>query len=255
MNPFTRIFLFATFLLAGTYLSAQSFSDLGDDYDERNLRLMIRGTYVKPYNDGRYGGWTVNGSLCMDNADKGGIRVRYENPTLGDGIWMLAYLVRKKEWPETESGLQHAHGAGFIGWMQLYKNVVARDRFILSPGISIADYIIAVEQRTPGSNAFTLDPAGYHFAAGVGLMGSYLVTDRMWIDAYSNFDFCFAKAEYSHPGYKKPAFVTYGVDVCHASGFYAGVRWNQLIDRGDNGITSLRTDISVGYRFREIDKN
>jgi hypothetical protein len=244
--------------LCMTPVFAQTFSDLDRDFNDRSFRLFLRGTYIKPGADEVYHGWTINGALNMNSENMFGIRARYENPTLGDAFILLVHTIKGKPWA-TPSGLQHAYGGGWIGWMQFYWNVVATDRLLIAPGFSHADYIIGIEETDQG-NIRLRDPAGYFFAAGPGLLTTYLVTDGIWVDGYVNYDLCYAKVKYSQAGYvpvegyKKPHFITYGIDVNHRSGFFAGVRINQLIDRGPHNITARRTDISIGYHFKDRDR-
>jgi hypothetical protein len=246
---------FAILFLTSLNAQAQSFSELGEDFNDRSFRLFVRGTYVKPGADETYHGWTINGSLCMNDENMFGTRVRYENPTLGDGIILLVHTIKGKPWA-TPSGLQHAYGAGWVGWMQFYKNVIAGDRVLIAPGISFGDYIIGIEERDLGGNERLRDPAGYFWTAGGGLMTTYLVTNGIWVDAYVNYDMAFDKVKYSQAGYTpvegypKPHFITYGFEINHRSGFFAGMRINQLNDRGVHNIKAKRTDISIGYHFR-----
>jgi hypothetical protein len=244
--------------ISATKISAQGFTTYGDAED-RTLRVFSRYTTVKPGADGRYGGFTFNAGMALNNYNRFRMRVRYENPTIGD---LLFYV--KRLWTggqsTTDSGLEHAFGGGLMGWLQFYKNVVATDRFMLSPGISMGDYIFGVEQRINGS-VVTYDPAGWFIGAGPGIMMSYHSGNKIWVDTYAYYDMMFGTVEYSHAGYirtegyPKPHFITYGIDVCHEKGFFTGFRMCIVNDRGSTNITASRIDVSLGYHFKEFDKN
>ena len=247
----TFIFLLiGVFIFCSNQSYAQGFSDV-KRFEDRALKLFIRGTYVKPDADEIYGGITINGSMAINKLGKGGPRIRYENPTLGDAIFWLARLINKKPMT-TVSGMDHAYGSGFFGWMQFHGNVVASDKFLFSAGMSFDDYIIGIERKV--NNQINLyDPAGYMFAAGPSVLSSYFIGAGFWIDGYVNYDLVYAKVKYSYPnyspisGYKKPNFVNFGFDLHHKSGLFGGVRINSLIDRGENKIHAKRMDLSVGY--------
>lgn len=261
MKPISTKFIFPFLLLiiCAKNTSAQSFADLGRDFNDRSIKLFARGTYVRPGEDETYHAWTINGSLSMDNEKKGGLHARYENPTLGDAIFLLVHTIKGKPW-ETPSGLEHSYGSGWFGWMQIYKNVVAKDRLLIAPGFSLADYIFAIQERQANGSVLERDPQGYYCAIGGGVLTEYLVTNNIWVDGTVNYDIPFYKTKYTTAGYsgvegyKKPHFITYGIDVNHKSGFYIGVRVNQVIDRGGNGIKAHRTDISIGYHFKDREK-
>ena len=92
----TFIFLLiGVFIFCSNQSYAQGFSDV-KRFEDRALKLFIRGTYVKPDADEIYGGITINGSMAINKLGKGGPRIRYENPTLGDAIFWLARLINKK---------------------------------------------------------------------------------------------------------------------------------------------------------------
>src|SRR5688572_9605739 len=116
LNPMKNSYNYLAIILCfgiTTLTAQQSFSELGEDFNDRSFRLFVRGTYVKPGADETYHAWTINGSLCMNDENILGTRVRYENPTLGDGIYLLVHTIRGKPWT-TPSGLQHAYGAGWV---------------------------------------------------------------------------------------------------------------------------------------------
>ncbi|HYG50391.1 MAG TPA: hypothetical protein VD905_05780 [Flavobacteriales bacterium] len=240
--------------MAAGVFAQSSFSDLGDDFEERDFKLFLRRTTVFPDKDGSYGGISINGQLAINKYEKGRACIRYENPTLGDFVFILARLINGKS-TQTASGLEHAYGAGFMGWFQGHKNVVATSRFILSPGISFGDYIFGVERKI-SSSVVALDPIGYFIAAGPSLMTNYYVGYGFWVDAYVNYDLAFGKVKFERgnytpiENYPKPHFLQYGFDIHHKSGFFIGPRINSVVDRGSNNVTAMRLDISAGYCFK-----
>ena len=253
-KPIPVFFLALLLVPFASSLSAQSFAELGDDFDDRAFRVFGRYTSVKPGSDARYGGFTVNGSLNINGCDRWDARVRYENPTLGDLLFVVGKMLNGKK-VTTASGLEHSFGSGVAGWCQVYTNVVAGDRLLVAPGFSIGDYIFSIKQQVDSVGIVTYDPAGYYFGGGPGLLVTYAFNRGLWIDGYVYYDLCFAKTEYSHAGYlpvegyPMPHFLTWGMEVNHRSGVFTGVRVCTVNDRGSTGIKASRLDISFGYHF------
>lgn len=241
-------------LLFCTQLPAQGFNDLGDKFDDGDFKLFLRGTRVKPGQDSVYGGVTLNIGLATNNSEQWRGRCRYENPTLGDLLFMVSRMVRGKS-VRTLSGLEHAYGSGFLGWFQYYNNVVATPRLLISPGFTASDYIFALEQFVDGEGIKMYDPAGYFFAAGPALMVSTAPGAGFWLDAYANYDISFGNTNYSRhnfekiQGYPRPHFLTIGTDLHHRSGIFGGYRINTVIDRGSMGAKANRMDFTLGYLF------
>ena len=240
------------------YTNAQTFADLKKKSGNNPMtvdmfKLYARHTSLNTKYDGSYGGLTINIGLRNDNYGKGESRYRYENPTLGDffyGIPKMAKDVKKivnDEATEADKGAGHGHGGGFFGWFQYYVNVTAKNRFLLSPGISVGDYIYG--SKSDDAYHPRQDPYGYFLTVGPSVMATYLITNKMWVDGYATYDFSYLKAQNGDNPYPKPQFLTIGADLYTSSKLFGGIRVNTLRDRGSNKDKSTRLDISAGIVF------
>lgn len=251
--------LFVVCMMATGTLTAQSFEQLenrrGDNaFLENTWELYLRRTQVTAKYTFNYGGTTINMKYRVDSYDKGGFRWHFENPTLGDMIFVLAQTIRGTE--KKQAGSQ-AFGSGFFGWHQMYWNAVAKDRLLVSPGMSFGDYIFGSERPTipAGFTTSTIDPAGYYFHVGPALMVTQIVGDKLWMNVYTRYDITGRASgpsqNYTHTdGYKNPNFFALGASVQHAtSRLCGGINFTKMIDRGPHNDSASRFDISFGYMF------
>ncbi|MBC7916070.1 MAG: hypothetical protein H7Y07_18350 [Pyrinomonadaceae bacterium] len=258
MKKYILTVLFVTGI-AG-YINAQTFADLKKKSGNHPMtsdmfKLYARHTSVATKFNGNYGGLTINIGLRDDNYKKGERRVRYENPTLGDFFYGIPKAARdvkkivndKEDEIKENTGSDHAHGGGFFGWIQYYFNLTAKDRLLISPGISAGDYIYG--SKSTDAYHPSIDPYGYFLTVGPSVMASYLINKKMWIDGYATYDFSYLKAENGDNKYPKPQFLTIGADLYTTSKLFGGVRLNTLRDRGANKDKSTRIDISAGIVF------
>ena len=258
-----EIILIALLLSTGCVASAQSFSTLTrrskNPFTDDMYKVYARVTTVNSKFTPSYTGFTFNFGVSSNEYQLGGHRIRYENPTIGDLIqgiprWLKDLKAIKND-EQTHVTVNkwddHAHGGGILGWFQWYINAVSKDRFLLSPGISLGDYMYGSRYvKSIGEDKKDQDPYGYFFAAGPAIMASYVVSKSCWVDAYVNYDLMFAKVKNrGTEGYPNPHFLTVGADFHTTSKFFGGVRLNKLKDRGDNKDGSARLDISAGILF------
>jgi hypothetical protein len=240
--------LMALLCLSAFVLNAQSFEELtnrnGDNgFTDRGLHFFVRYTGVNCKYTESYGGFTVNGSYRIDRLEKGEVSYHFENPTLGDLLWMLFNL---KKWNALEN--PQAYGSGFFGWHEVYWNVVSKDRILLSPGISFGDYIY--------SSGGSRNPSGYFFHIGPAFKTSYVINNDFWVDGIFRYDIGFKAGKRSENvdsegnSYPKPHFVTVSGTLNHApSRLFTNIRINTLIDRGSNKDAGVRLDWSLGMMF------
>ena len=240
--------LTAFLLLAGFASRAQSFDELtnrnGDNpFTDRGLQFFVRYTGVNCKYTESYGGFTGNMSYRIDRLEKGEMSYHFENPTLGDLLWMLVNL---KKWNALEN--PQAYGSGFFGWHEVYWNVVSKDRILLSPGLSVGDYIY--------SSGGSRNPSGYFFHIGPAFKTSYVINNDFWVDGIFRYDVGFrvgkptGNEDVSGEGYPKPHFVTVSGTLNHApSRLFTNIRINTLIDRGVYKDAGVRLDWSVGMMF------
>lgn len=258
MKPKPRLSILIVLLLCGFNSFAQSFEDLerknGDNaFTEDWFKVMVRYTSVKSTYTPNYSGGTVNVAFRWDKTEKWDIRSRYENPSLGDFIYALVNLSKQiSNGRSTKDDYDdHAHGGGILGWAQFYANAVAKDKLLISPGITMGDYMFGSRYQKNNQNKAKHDPYGYYLAAGPAFMATYLVNKKLWIDGYVNYDIALVKVKNDSvdPKYPKPSFLTVGADLNTVYQFFGGFRINQVIDGGYNKDKSSRLDISVGMCF------
>ncbi|MFN8335255.1 MAG: hypothetical protein U0U09_08990 [Cyclobacteriaceae bacterium] len=235
-------------------VSAQSFSELnnnkGDNAFISNwIHPMVRFTSVSPKYTEAYSGFTVNASFHINDYEKGSWRYDFENPTLGDMIFVL-FNMNELDSRKTDQ----AFGSGFLGWHQTYVNVVATDRLLIAPGLSFGDYIFASKREDEGTRgARIVDPAGYFLHIGPAVKASYVLTNSMWVDAFATYDIGFQVGKPSvdykaTKGYPHPGFLNIGGKIHHAKlRLFGGIRITQLMDSGKYNDSATRVDISAGY--------
>lgn len=182
------LFTTISFLLCLLAVRGQSFSELkkgnGENpFTEDRFKLFGRFTAVNSKNTPSYSGLTINIGVSRNEYGKGQTRLRYENPTLGDLIQGVPRAIKdiKGIVNDEQTGItvnkwdDHSHGGGFLGWMQLYMNAVAKDRILLSPGISLGDYMYGSRYAKSGGSKEDQDPYGYFFAAGPSVLSSFVL--------------------------------------------------------------------------------
>jgi hypothetical protein len=180
-------------------------------------------------------------------------------------IWYVGALIRKKNTvmdashPEAEQSF----GSGFFGWHHITWNVVSQERLLVSPGISMGDYIFASKRRSNapmvnGSANTTFDPAGYFFHAGPALRVSQMIGNSMWVDVSTRYDLTTRAGKPSayyagtpEPGkYKHPHFFNLGAQIYDSSTHLTfAAHYTTLIDRSTNGDKASRFDFSLGFMF------
>lgn len=226
---------------------AQSFADLKtpkgrNAYDNAYTNWMLRYTSISGKGTESIGGLTVNASVAEVDCEVGETSIYWENAWLGDLIWRVAHF------KESTTNAQ-VFTSGLLGWFQFYYNVYVQERLLVAPGLSTGDYIFG------NNTAYTLEPNGYYIHVGPAVKVSYLLNDKFWIDSFLNWDIG-AGVKHSNDrsryervvGYPRPFFVNLNINICSTSNLFAGLRVNQLLDRGDNHLSATRVDISLGYR-------
>ena len=246
--------------ISGT-LPAQSFENMPETRRGKNpfvnfsWEFYIRRTQVSSAFVPSYGGTTFNFKFRADSFEKGDWRYHFENPTLGDLFFMMGKYFKGKS--TNSQGSELAFGSGFFGWHQIYWNVVAQDKLLICPGLSMGDYIFSSRRATSPTNNDThiTDPAGYFFHVGPALMVTKLVGETLWVNAYTRYDLTTRAGkpgmDYTGvSGYKNPNFFALGASVQHGrSHLCGGINYTHMIDRGGNQDSASRIDVSVGLMF------
>lgn len=260
----SRTFLLVTcgmscFISVNSQTNFQSMEAFNDSY----LRFHIKYLTVKPKTDFAYGGFTANLSWDSKDYKKWDKRFMWEQNLFSDVVAMIVkkYVMKK---PITKSGLDHSFSTGIFGSFQLGPNVIAKEKLIVSPCVSFGDFITAVQQEeNTGNNSgienngkLYRDPAGYFFVAGPSVVVSFIPMPKFWIDAYFVYDFTAYNvgekniSNFVHEeGYPNPHFISCGMNFNHKSGFFTGLRFYSLVNRGNTNTGINRTDINIGYHL------
>ncbi|WP_155977924.1 hypothetical protein [Pedobacter glucosidilyticus] len=261
-----NLYLFLIFMLLSVITGyAQSFKDLKNKknknpFTEGNIKLFVRYTHLKGKFTEPLSGPTVNVATKRDRFQANQFRYRFENPTLGDGIFTIVRGFKRLSNDESRVTTNRSEltlASGFVGWHQASYNVLAKDRLIVSPGVSFGDVLLGTKRRTnTQSGSLVTDPAGYYFYAGPHVLVSYLVNKSIWIDTYLNYDITFVKVanpknDYvENPDYALPTLFTIGGDVFTSkSKLYGGARLVKMMDTGENKDSGTRFDLSLGFVF------
>lgn len=259
----SRTIFILVLYFSSTSAEAQTDFKSFDEFNERKIKFFIKYLSVKPSTDKAYGGFTFNMSWFNNESDLWRPRFKWEQNLLSDAV---ASIVKKHVLgkPITKSGLDHAFSTGLFGSFQYGLNVVATDKWIVSPTVSFGDYIIAAERYEDTSTVNNIenngrlyrDPAGYFFVAGPSIFVSYIPQDGFWIDAFLNYELTAYNVgernfqNFVHiEGYPNPNFVTLGIEVNHRSQLFGGIRITKLVDRGSVKTGLTRFDLTAGINL------
>lgn len=234
---------------------AQSFDDL-DRFEEGWLKIAYRYTSLNGKYTEHFSGSTLDIAMRSDRYDPWALRYSFEYPILGDAIFNLAKEIKNLNNGTQSVGLNQTLTSGWLGWHKLAINAHATGRLLISPGISAGDYILASETWTQ-SGKKVLDPSGYYFFAGPYLMASYVINEKMWVDAYMNYDITFNKAANPGKGYDKkenpdyplPTLFVIGANAYADFGVFTGIKVAKMKDSGALKNTGSRVDFTLGYNF------
>lgn len=249
MKVYRLALIFLSSVIYGS-VSAQSFEDLdnfkGDNaFLENNIEVFIRRTQVHAPKTLNYGGTTFNFRYRADAYEKGDWRWHFENPTLGDMLWVLAKQLKGKD--PLAGDAEQAFGSGFFGWHEIGWNVVAKDGMLVSPGIAFGDHIFS-SKRPSSAGGAVLQPSGYYFFFGPSVMFTK-VLGGFWLNTTGRYDIC-GRTPKQELGYKNPRFISLTGTLHHAkTRLFGEVKFTSVMDRGANDVKAQRMDISFGYMF------
>jgi hypothetical protein len=139
---------------------------------------------------------------------------------------------------------------GFLGELNLGRNIIGSDRLVVSAGLNIADHWLKNEGREKDSEdeKDINVPDGYYFSLGAYAHADFAVISgvaaRITVSA--------AKAVAYHRAgdaktNSKPLFVSIQPEIITSLGFFAGVDIFQPVH--DYGVKQKRFDIKLGFRF------
>lgn len=248
--------------LLTTVCHAQSFEALRDNkgknpFTDRWGALLVRGTHLSgKYTEGLTAA-TINVMLRSYRYHKWGGHYRFENMLLGDGLYTIVRGFKRANEGKTRVTTDRSEqtiSSGWVGAHQFNYNAIAQPRLLVAPGISAGDYTIATKRATNGQTGSQItDPAGYYFYAGPSVKTSLLLTDKIWLDGFVNYDFTLVKVanptkDYTeNPDYPLPTLLTIGVEVSTTQRLYGAFRYIGMLDAGSNKDKGNRIDLSFGY--------
>ena len=142
-------------------------------------------------------------------------------------------------------------------------NVIASDRFVLSPGLGLDDYVFVrpnydvngdVVRREDGSGAENMsENSGWYWCTGPSTFFDVGLTPSFSIHGKAAYEVPFLQMSDKNvePSIKKkrPHFVYFQVGLYHNSGLFAGIELMHGIDRGLNKTSVKRRELKVGYMF------
>jgi hypothetical protein len=253
---------FLIFFIGCNYVFAQSFAEATTKKGTNAFTKGFFGIYARyTHLNGKYtepfGGITANLFLKKNRLQKWQRRYRFEHPLIGDFLYVIAKdgsALLNDQLPAANATEQN-FSSGWLGWHKTYWNIHASNKKIISVGISYGDYIFGSKRiATPGMSRVQ-EPAGYYFYAGPAVLGSFMLTKKIWLDAYANVDINFTKAAKPSSGYQEikgyplPKHIVIGADIYTTSKLYGGIRYNTMLDNGLNKDRATRIDINLGMFF------
>lgn len=242
-------------------LKAQQFSDLTTKKGKNAFTnsfftvyaryTMLTGKYAEPL-----GGLTGNITLLKNRTEKGAFRNRFENSLIGDLLYVIAKdgsAILNDRLP-ADNKTEVNFSSGWLGWHKTYINIAANSKQIISAGFSYGDYIFGSKRLANGiPSARIQEPAGYYFYIGPAVLTTFVLTKKLWIDAYANYDINLTKAAKPSSGYTEikgyplPKMMVVGADLYCTNKLHAGIRYIGLTDNGSQKERASRIDFNFGF--------
>lgn len=199
-------------------------------------------------------GWTFHVDYKQMNFAQGKLRYTLDYKLLGDMIMLVdagiddtRALLREKE--STISN-------GLLGWHQFIFNLNAPSRQSFGVGFHLNDYFLAstITDKGVPDGRVSLEPQGYYWTAGPALsyvlrpVSFLLVETSAWysIPYWRSHSLSYADKDQQYP---KPHFGHVSVELMTSLGFFAGLDYTFIRNRGSIPNRTQRLDALVGFRF------
>lgn len=205
----------------------------------------------------RIAGFTGKLDLRKVNFEMGERRFLYQHKLLFDMLLIIENQVTddgSAYYRSEESGLT----TGFIGWTSWAWNMFGNERYCVAPGVNINDYFLtnSYKLKAGSDNLTTIEPQGYWFAAGPSVFFDYALHNNFLLQTHASYSFGVWRAvnlEYDDTqiddSYPNPHFGGLNFELHTRWGFFTGLDYNFLINRGDNPNNTNRLDVLIGFRF------
>lgn len=236
----------------------QEFENFGDPFQERmfigftasfsNLSNPEAPVHVEAH---RLSALVGKFDMKSMSAEVGSRRYFFQYKLLGDLISLLDKTVQNSNaiYRDENSTLSN----GLLGWHSVAWNIVATPKLSFVIGGNANDYIIGSTYDTD-TGRVTLEPQGYHLAAGPAIFTDYLINDYLLLQIHAAYsmsylnagDLSYATVDKEYP---KPHFGSLNIELNSPWGVYAGFDYNWLINRGNLPGNTKRWDYLIGIRF------
>lgn len=205
----------------------------------------------------RISGFTGKLDLRNVTFEMGERRFLYQHKLLFDMLLIIENQVNgdgSAYYRSEESGLT----TGIIGWTSWGWNMFGNGRYCVASGVNINDYFLSNSYKLEANtdNLTTIEPQGYWFAAGPSVFFDYMLNKNFLLQTHASYSFGVWRAvnlEYDDTrvddSYPNPHFGGLNFELHTRWGFFTGIDYNFLINRGNNPNNTKRFDILIGFRF------
>lgn len=199
-------------------------------------------------------GWSALIDFKTANFEKGAYRLTYKNKLVGDLLNLTDRVLEDSRNIRRDIG--SSLSTGILGWFNIVYNLNESPKNSMAIGFNLNDYFLGstYESDTSAGGWASYEPQGYFFAAGPSITYNYLPTKYFFIEtgiSYSIPYFQAASLSYAEKDeeYPHPHFIQFYAELQTKYGFYLGVDYSSIINRGNIPNTTQRTDLLLGFRF------
>lgn len=199
-------------------------------------------------------GWSALIDFKTANFEKGQYRLTYKNKLVGDLLNLADRVLEDSRNIRRDIG--SSISTGILGWFNVVYNINEHPKNSLAIGFNLNDYFLASTYQSDTSSGgwASYEPQGYFFAAGPSITYNYLPTKYFFIEtgiSYSIPYFQAASLSYAvkDEDYPHPHFLQLYTEVQTKYGFFIGIDYSSIINRGDIPNKTQRTDLLFGFRF------
>ena len=242
----------------------KNFEYLGEKYGDKEMYLGLNPTFTLVRNNDApfperhaQAAFSADLSFRKVNFKKGSLSWNWQNKLLGDVILLIDRAFTDPNVLFRDEQTSFSSGPiGWLDWTIALNNADGKTQFSL--GMNHHDYFYSstyTVDTISGSSWASLDPQGYFFATGPTLKINHLVNSALMVEIVSSYSFSYWKAvglSYAHQpnsNYPLPHFGQIDLELQTKWGFFGGLNYNWIINRGHIPSNGKRLDILLGFRF------